>query len=42
MPQLQPINLDVLEEKAPGQFERSHLRILQRKVKRATEGPALF
>lgn len=43
-PQLQPITLlDVLDEKAPGKFDHSHLRTLQRKVKRwrATEGPAL-
>ena len=43
-PQLQPITLlDVLDEKAPGKFDSSHLRTLQRKVKRwrATEGPAL-
>ncbi len=44
IPQLQPITLlDVLEEKVPGKFDRSHLRTLQRKVKRwrVTKGPAL-
>jgi hypothetical protein len=41
--ELQPITLlDVLEEKAPGQFDHSHLRTLQRRVKRwrAQHGPA--
>jgi len=41
-PALQPITLlDVLEEKAPGQFDQSHLRTLQRRVKRwrVKEGP---
>lgn len=41
-PRLQPITLlEVLEEKAPNQFDRSHLRTLQRRVKRwrAKEGP---
>jgi len=41
-PLLQPITLlDVLEEKAPGQFDQSHLRTLQRRVKRwrAQYGP---
>ena len=41
-PALQPITLlDVLDEKAPDQFDQSHLRTLQRRVKRwrATEGP---
>jgi hypothetical protein len=41
-PGLQPITLlDVLDEKAPGCFERSHLRTLQRRVKRwrAKYGP---
>ena len=41
-PALQPITLlDVLVEKAPNQFDKSHLRTLQRRVKRwrATEGP---
>lgn len=41
-PGLQPITLlDVLEEKAPDQFDQSHLRTLQRRVKRwrAKEGP---
>ncbi len=42
-PALQPITLlDVLEEKAPGKFDHSHLRTLQRRVKRwrAKHGPA--
>jgi len=42
-PALQPITLlEVLEEKAPNQFDQSHLRTLQRKVKkwRAKQGPA--
>jgi len=41
-PALQPITLlDVLEEKAPGLFDHSHLRTLQRRVKRwrAKHGP---
>ncbi|MFK5855550.1 MAG: IS21 family transposase [Bacteroidota bacterium] len=41
-PELQPITLlDVLDEKAPNQFEQSHLRTLQRRVKkwRAKYGP---
>lgn len=41
-PELQPITLlEVLEEKAPNQFDHSHLRTLQRRVKRwrAKEGP---
>jgi len=41
-PALQPITLlDVLAEKAPEQFDHSHLRTLQRRVKRwrAKEGP---
>jgi len=41
-PELQPITLlDVLEEKAPGKFDQSNLRTLQRRVKRwrAQEGP---
>lgn len=41
-PALQPITLlDVLDEKAPEQFDHSHLRTLQRRVKgwRAKEGP---
>jgi len=41
-PALQPITLlDVLADKAPGQFDHSHLRTLQRRVKRwrAKEGP---
>ncbi len=41
-PALQPITLlDVLDEKAPDQFDHSHLRTLQRRVKRwrAKEGP---
>ena len=41
-PALQPITLlEVLEEKAPNQFDHSHLRTLQRKVKkwRAKQGP---
>jgi len=41
-PALQPITLlEVLEEKAPNQFDHSHLRTLQRKVKkwRAKLGP---
>jgi len=41
-PGLQPITLlEVLEEKAPNQFDRSHLRTLQRRVKRwrAKDGP---
>jgi len=34
-PELQPITLlEVLEEKAPNQFEQSHLRTLQRRVKK--------
>jgi hypothetical protein len=42
-PALQPITLlEALEELAPGQFDQSHLRTLQRRVKRwrAKEGPA--
>jgi hypothetical protein len=42
-PALQPITLlDVLADKAPEQFDHSHLRTLQRRVKRwrAKEGPA--
>jgi len=42
-PALQPITLlDVLEAKAPGEFDHSHLRTLQRRVKRwrAKHGPA--
>ncbi len=42
-PALQPITLlEVLEDKAPGKFDRSHLRTLQRRVKRwrAKFGPA--
>ncbi len=42
-PELQPITLlDVLEAKAPRQFDHSHLRTLQRRVKRwrAKHGPA--
>jgi len=42
-PALQPITLlEVLDEKSPNQFEQSHLRTLQRKVKRwrAKHGPA--
>lgn len=41
-PALQPITLlDVLDEKIPNTFDRSHLRTLQRRVKRwrAKEGP---
>lgn len=41
-PALQPVTLlDVLENEAPGQFDHSHLRTLQRRVKRwrAKEGP---
>jgi len=41
-PALQPITLlEVLDEKAPEQFDHSHLRTLQRRVKRwrAKEGP---
>jgi hypothetical protein len=41
-PQLQPITLlGVLEEKVPNQFDQSHLKTLQRRVKRwrAKEGP---
>ena len=41
-PALQPITLlDVLDEKAPGEFGHSHLRTLQRRVKRwrAQSGP---
>lgn len=41
-PALQPVTLlEVLEEKAPDQFDHSHLRTLQRKVKkwRAKQGP---
>lgn len=41
-PALQPITLlDVLADKAPGQFDQKHLRTLQRRVKRwrAKEGP---
>jgi len=41
-PELQPITLlDVLADKAPEQFDHSHLRTLQRRVKRwrAKEGP---
>jgi hypothetical protein len=41
-PGLQPITLlDVLNDKAPGQFDQSHLRTLQRRVKRwrVKEGP---
>ncbi len=41
-PLLQPITLlEVLEEVAPGQFDRSHLRTLQRRIKRwrAKYGP---
>ncbi len=42
-PELQPITLlEVLDEKAPDQFNQSHLRTLQRRVKRwrAKHGPA--
>jgi hypothetical protein len=42
-PALQPITLlDVLDEKAPGQFGHAHLRTLQRRVKcwRVKAGPA--
>jgi len=41
-PALQPITLlDVLNDKVPGQFDQSHLRTLQRRVKhwRVKEGP---
>jgi len=41
-PGLQPITLlDALEEHAPGKFDHTHLRTLQRRVKRwrAKEGP---
>jgi len=41
-PKLQPITLlEALDELEPGQFDHSHLRTLQRRVKRwrATEGP---
>lgn len=41
-PRLQPITLlDVLDEKAPNKFDLSHLRTLQRRVKRwrAKDGP---
>jgi len=44
-PALQPITLlEVLEEKAPNQFDQSHLRTLQRKVKRlrAKQGRLYF
>ena len=44
-PKLQPITLlEALEELEPGQFDNTHLRTLQRRVKhwRAQEGPEQY